>query len=355
MLNAPEQMIPTDARIRPAVMFSRALGPGAGGLEIFNANLVKELRQRGEVRMAGGRQGRLADYVARLVETVRLLRAQPDADVIVQYGSFLDILSLPILRLLSKRIGVIAHVSDTWKHIENPALFAITRWIMRSCARQLYVLADQQCEVFRALRPVKIHTIIGSTFATHPRAIAPGRGFVFLGRVVEEKGIFDVVRAWADPRILNRGLELRIVGRADAETAARLSTLIVDLGLTGLVRMAGPAQGDAAVADVMDGAMGLVCPSYADAFPLVMLESYARGTPCVVSNISEAKSFVTDSALIVTPGDVEGIVNAVLHIADDEVSAQVLGGMQEKALRYCGTSIVADLIGAGAVTVEAGS
>jgi glycosyltransferase involved in cell wall biosynthesis len=352
MLDCPEPISATEAKIRPVVMVSRGISAAAGGLEIFNANLVEMLRARGEVRIATGREGRLADYFARLTETARMLRADQDADVIVQYGSFLDILSLPWLRLFSARVGVIAHVSDSWKHVRNPMLFGLTRWIVRHCARSLFVLSEQQLEVFRALAPVKIHTIIGSTFATRPRASSSRRGFVFLGRVVEEKGIFDVVRAWADPRIAGRGLELRIVGRADAATTARLETLIAELGLGGLVRMAGPAQGDAAVVKVMDEAVGLVCPSYADAFPLVMIESYARGTPCVVSNISEAKSFVTDPALIVTPGDVPSIAAAVLHVAEGRVSSKDLDEMQSKARQYCGTRIVSDLISAGAITVD---
>jgi len=345
----------TNEAHRPLAIFSRGMTAHAGGLEIFNANLVTALGNRVPVFVAPpDRSSRLRDYASRLTKTLRFLRRNKGADVLVQYGSFLDILALPLLRLASDRVRVIAHVSDTWVHIRRPSLFALTKLILKTCARQLFVLADQQAKVFGDLRPTKIHTIISSAFAETPSQPSR-RGFAFLGRVVREKGVFDLLAAWADPRIQQRGLKLRLYGPTDPEMLARIEAEIARLKLGETVRIAGPAKGDAAVIQTIDGAEAILYPTYADAFPLVMLESFARGTPCLVSTVGEGQSFVDNPELVVSPGDITGIADAVIKLAGGHIAQSYLDAMQAKARRYARGAIVSDLAAHGALTLGAPS
>lgn len=338
---------------RPLAIFSRGPGPQAGGLEIFNTNLIAALGNRVPIFIAtSAGTSRLKDYVSRLRQTLGFLRRNRHADVLVQYGSFLDILVLPLLRLASSRIRVIAHVSDTWAHVRRRPMFALTKLILKTCTRRLFVLADQQASVFDAVGPTKIHTIIASAFADIP-AHPHRHGFAFLGRVVPEKGIFDLLAAWADRRIKQRGLILRVYGRADDEMRSRIEAEIVRLDLGGTVQIAGAVTGDVAVIGAIERAEALLYPTYADAFPLVMLESFARGTPCLVSTVGEGQAFVENPDLVVTPGDVSAIADAVVRIADGQISQTYLDAMQSKARRYARGAIVADLAGHGAITLGA--
>lgn len=340
---------------RPIVVFSRGLQPGAGGLEIFNANLVKALEKQRVVHTAAHRNGpRLADYWTRFWNTARLLSRHRSADLLVQYGSFLDILMLPLLRLFCSRVWVIAHVSDTWAHVRNRPLFLFTTLVLRLCARQLFVLADQQAAVFRSMRPIKVHTIIGEAFAATPQSSGMGDGFVFLGRVVAEKGIFDLVRAWGDPAIAGRGLKLRVYGAADEKTRSQLEAFIEAQDLGQLVTLEGPVRGDAAVIEVIDRAEALLYPTYADAFPLVMIESFARGRPCLVSAIGEGPSFVADGRLVVSPGDVTALRAAILRLVARRMEPEYLTDMRRKAARYASGQIVAELAQHGAIDLGDG-
>jgi glycosyltransferase involved in cell wall biosynthesis len=352
MLHRPSPETDETRTLDPLVIVSRGMSERAGGLEIFNANLVRALKARIEVFMAPQvATSRLADYASRTVRTMAFLRGRAGANVLVQYGSFLDVLLLPVLRLASNRIHVIAHVSDTWVHVRNPALFALTRFILRSCVRRLFVLADQQADVFSALKPIKIHTIVGSAFAEPSRPRTKRHGFAFIGRIVREKGIFDLLEAWSDPRIMERRLQLRVYGRADPTILARLDAEVTRRRLTDLVTFVGPLNGDAAVIGAMEGTEALLYPTYADAFPLVMIESFARGTPCLVSTVGEGKDFVRNPELVVDPGDISAIAEAVIRIADGRIAVGYMQTMQERARRYASAEIVVDLDRHGVISL----
>lgn len=336
---------------RPLAIVSRGMSAGAGGLEMFNANLVKALQSRADLFVAPhAATSKLKDYASRLAQTIAFLRRHRQADVLVQYGSFLDVLVLPVLHLFSSRIRVIAHVSDSWVHVRNPALFALTRLILKSCTQRLFVLADQQASVFAAVRPVKIHTVVGSAFAA-PSANVKREGFAFIGRVVAEKGILDLLAAWDDQRIRGRRLTLRVYGRSDAQTLARIEAEIARLRLGDVISLEGSLQGDSAVIAAMERAQALLYPTYADAFPLVMIESFARGTPCLVSTVGEGRSFVGNADLVVEPGDIAAIADAVIRLADGRIAPDYLAAMQEKARRYASAEIVADLERHGAISL----
>lgn len=336
---------------RPLIIFSRGLSDRAGGVEIFNANLVRALDGKTRVLVpASSAKSLLGNYADRIVQTARLLRSNTDADVLVQYGSFLDILVLPVLRIFSSRINVIAHVSDSWKHVKNPFLFAFSKRLLSSCTRQLFVLADQQASVFADVEPQKIHTIVGSAFAVKPTG-QRGSDFVFLGRIVPEKGVFDLLEAWSDRRIVERGLRLRLHGGGDQATLDRVRADIAAKGISHLVELGAPLKGEEAVIEAMDRAKALLYPTYADAFPLVMIESFARGTPCLVSTVGEGISFVSNADLVVRPGDVEAIIAAVLRLAESGVEESYLQTMREKSKRYARGAIVDDLVSHGAISI----
>ncbi len=100
-----------------------------------------------------------------------------------------------------------------------------------------------------------------------------GDGFLFLGRLVDAKGVGLMLDAWQRHPDGELGT-LRIVGdgplreRVEAATAARAD--VVYLGLL---------DHDAALAAVRSAAVVVVPSTYADALPTVILEAFASGRP----------------------------------------------------------------------------
>jgi glycosyltransferase involved in cell wall biosynthesis len=138
----------------------------------------------------------------------------------------------------------------------------------------------------------------------------PGRaeraGAVFAGRLIPEKGILTLLKAWE--RIGPR-LPLTIFGdgplRNEVESAAKAS----NGGITWL-GWRSRSEIDAAL-----GAASLtICPSiWVEAGPLSVIESFARGTPVVASRLGSLAEFVESgrSGYLFEPGNSAALVEAI--------------------------------------------
>lgn len=75
-----------------------------------------------------------------------------------------------------------------------------------------------------------------------------------------------------------------------------------------------------AVYDVIRSARLLVLPSYAEAYPTVLIEACASGTPFVATNIAGIPDIAEQSnaGLLMEPGDTKGLSNAITKLLTDE-------------------------------------
>ncbi len=153
----------------------------------------------------------------------------------------------------------------------------------------------------------------------------PDRYFLFVGRLVREKGVFDLLSAYAK---LDEHLRRRIglvfagdgVGRgALEEQAASISP--------GAIRFAGFAQRERlgiyyALAEM------LILPTYTDPWGLVVNEAMACGLPVVVSRAAGcAADLVRDNwnGLLIAPGDVAALTNAMARLANSSGDSGIMG------------------------------
>ncbi|MGC5799153.1 glycosyltransferase family 4 protein [Sphingomonas sp. NFX23] len=253
----------------------------------------------------------------------------------------MDIAFLPFLRVFWRRIYVIAHVSDTWQHLKVPYLRWITFFILRNMTRRVLIISENQRQVFFGLNTFKIHTILHPAFGglavPHDKA---RKDFVYVGRITREKGIFDLVDAWA---LLNQPKpRLRLFGQGSKEVLQKLAEEIRRKSLDGTITYEGPVSDPADLARIYRGALATIYPSYADAFPLVMLESISQETPCIISKIGEVPNFLGDDyPWLIVPGDLLGICAAVTAISSG-VSAPVPRCLVEAARQYAQSAIIAD-------------
>jgi glycosyltransferase involved in cell wall biosynthesis len=108
----------------------------------------------------------------------------------------------------------------------------------------------------------------------------PSRFFLFAGRLVQEKGIFDLLDAYRLlPLDLKRAVGLVYVG--DGPARAKLELKSKDVG--GAVVLAGFAQRDR-LAQFYALADALIFPTHADAWGLVVNEAMACGLPVICSD-----------------------------------------------------------------------
>lgn len=143
----------------------------------------------------------------------------------------------------------------------------------------------------------------------------PDRYFLFVGRFVREKGVFDLLSAYAK---LNESIreQVGLVYVGDGAARQELEERAASIR-PGMVRFAGFVQRDQ-LATYYAFAEMLILPTYSDPWGLVVNEAMACSLPAVVSRVAGcAADLVRENwnGLLVSPGDVPSLTKAMETIA----------------------------------------
>lgn len=145
------------------------------------------------------------------------------------------------------------------------------------------------------------------------RSKPPSKGDVvcFVGRLVEEKGVFDLTDAWE--RIPD--IDARLVIAGDGPAAEDLRALELPR-----LSVPGPLT-TAAVRQLMSEARCLVLPTRLfEGFPMVMLEAMASGLGVVIPNHGALPGIAGEGGLVFEPGDASDLARVIARVAEDSVA-----------------------------------
>ena len=171
--------------------------------------------------------------------------------------------------------------------------------------------------------PANVHVIhngIADVTSGDPlagRRFAGGSRYVLgLGTVEPRKDLPTLVRAFDAVAAQNADVRLVLAGPdgwgVDALTAAmdgaHHRARIVRVGWVD----------DQVRADLLAGATALAYPSVYEGFGLPPLEAMAAGTPVATTRAGALPEIVGDAAILVDPGDVDGLAGALSELLDDE-------------------------------------
>jgi glycosyltransferase involved in cell wall biosynthesis len=139
---------------------------------------------------------------------------------------------------------------------------------------------------------------------------------IFVGRLVEEKGVLDLLEAMAsvpDAELSLVGTELP-TERHGVELVARKRADQPDL--RGRVRFLG-AVPKARMPEVVAGCDALVLPSYREGVPRSMIEGFATGRPAVATDVRGCRELVTDgvTGFLVPPRRPDRLAAALRRLA----------------------------------------
>ncbi len=139
----------------------------------------------------------------------------------------------------------------------------------------------------------------------------------YVGRLVPEKGVADLVRVLAD---LPAQARLRLVG--DGSEQPRLLRLATDVGVRDRIDIQ-PAVSSTAVPDVMRELDVLVLPSrtqsnWKEQFGRVLIEAMSCGVPVVGSTCGEIPQVIGDAGIVFPEGDLAALRTALLRLMDDD-------------------------------------
>lgn len=140
--------------------------------------------------------------------------------------------------------------------------------------------------------------------------------FIFIGRVVKDKGIKELVEAFDDISNVYTNAKLVIVGPSEnhldpldkkTESTIKTNKNIHAVGQQNDIRPY------VFISDI------LAFPSYREGFPNVVLQANCMEKPCIVSDINGSNEIITHNhnGLIVPPKDTNALKNAMIQLLKD--------------------------------------
>ena len=217
------------------------------------------------------------------------------------------------------------------------------------------VLATSECELVElrgcgarprstAVVPCGVDTSRFAPVAVAARADSTGR-IVSVGRLVERKGVDDVVRALLglpDAHLVIAGGTTN----GDDADARRLRRVAASLEVSDRVEMIGPLDHEH-VPELLRSADVVACVPWYEPFGMVALEAMACGVPVVASAVGGLRDLVIDgqTGLLVPPRDPVRVAAAVRTLINDPDLRRRLGlrGARRAASSYSWRH-VADLL-----------
>jgi glycosyltransferase involved in cell wall biosynthesis len=146
--------------------------------------------------------------------------------------------------------------------------------------------------------------------------ILPERYFLFVGRMVREKGVFELLSAYAKlDASMRQQIGLVFVGDGALRPQLELQAAAIS---PGVITFAGFAQREK-LAVYYALAETVILPTYTDTWGLVVNEAMACGLPVIVSHVAGCVADLLRqdwNGLLVEPRDVSSLTSAMWTIAD---------------------------------------
>jgi glycosyltransferase involved in cell wall biosynthesis len=178
---------------------------------------------------------------------------------------------------------------------------------------------------------------------------------VFAGRLVREKGVDLLLWAFATVAARLPAARLLIIGEGPERAA--LERLTAELGLAGRVELTGRLDRDELERRCAAAWLQAVPSRWDEPFGIVAAEAAMRGTAVVASGSGGLGEIVEDgrTGLLVPPGDVAALAEALLALLGDRERAEELGRRgHERARAEFNEETVADKFLACYRTIQAG-
>ncbi len=150
------------------------------------------------------------------------------------------------------------------------------------------------------------------------------RVFLFIGRMLRDKGIFEFVDAAKQVRIKYPDAEFWAVGPTDTNPQALSDWDIAKLTEDGTIRYFGH-QND--VLPFYKQCYAFVLPSYHEGMPRTVLEAMAVGRPIVTTDAPGCRDSIEDgvSGFLVPVGDASAVAEKLIALIEDRPLAEKMG------------------------------
>ena len=149
--------------------------------------------------------------------------------------------------------------------------------------------------------------------------------FVFVGRIVGDKGINELVEAFVKLHDKHRNTRLVLVGKYEHELDPVSDKTRKLIDANDGIEACGPKYGDELLQMYVD-ADCFVMPSYREGFPNTVLEAGAMGLPSIVTDINGSREIIEyeKNGLIVPAKNVDALYDAMERMLTDDKAREIM-------------------------------
>jgi glycosyltransferase involved in cell wall biosynthesis len=296
---------------------------------------------------------RLSGVPRQARQLVRFLRWLPGSPSLVHYcvsmskaGLPRDALYILLLRLAGRRTIAHVHGSALPLAVNAPVRSRLLKLIGRATSERV------------AISPTSARTLESAGVSSHcilnPIRFSPDTlparvgddgpvKLLFVGAYGRRKGCPELIDALALARTEGVDATLQIVGNEDQEGDGDLVLAkIAAHDLHSVVEFAG-VKTESEMPAAYESA-DLVClPSRFEGLPMALLEAMAFGLPVVATPVGGVADLVIsgETGLLVTPGDVEELAQAIIRLASDHHLRRHMGVRgRERVLELAGAPVI---------------
>jgi glycosyltransferase involved in cell wall biosynthesis len=210
----------------------------------------------------------------------------------------------------------------------------LVRYFLKHAAG-LIVLTPSWQAAYTPFSPKAIHVLPNFVpFSATPPDNSDKPSLIFLGRLTQEKGVFDLFQAVAKLTEQHPELMVRLGGEGDR---SEVDPILQDLNITQHIQLEGWVDGDKKAQLLKSGGI-FVLPSYVEGLPMGILEAMSAGLPVVATRVGGVPDIIEHdvNGLLVEPGDVADLALQLDRLLSDTTlrNRLALSGQQTVKEQY---------------------
>jgi glycosyltransferase involved in cell wall biosynthesis len=223
-------------------------------------------------------------------------------------------------RLLGRPVVLHTHGADfdEFYHRSPAFIKPFFRFIFSLCSRILVLSGFWRSFFIKHAEPKKVEIlhngVYASVFSEHFTAPTNLSRFLFLGRLGQRKGVYDLLQAI--DILVNKerhsDLQFFLAGDGDIDEVNRI---IAEKQLTQHVQLLGWLQ-EKEKMEWFRQVDTIVLPSYNEGLPMALLEAMAAGKIIISTRVGGIPDLVEDgkNGFLMTPGDIDKLCQSIVYV-----------------------------------------
>lgn len=237
--------------------------------------------------------------------------------------------ALFILYLKSKGVPTVLHIHgsrfESFYNTMRPIQKKFVRYVL-GLNERVIVLSDYWRNFFQAIMPAEKIAVVENGISLkgyHYDKSGPEVNILFMGRLGERKGVYDLLEASTRLAETHSGFQVYLAGDGEVE---KVAALVKQKNLEQYIHVLGWV-GEEERAIYLKNADLMVLPSYNEGFPMAILEAMNYGSAVISTRVGGIPEMIDEgvNGFVIEPGDIDGLTGRMQELIEQQALREQMG------------------------------